>query len=922
MPSPTAPVIIIGAGISGLTFAHGLQKANIPFQVFERDRGVNARGQGYHIRVNGEDDYTRIEATCAHTKLGGGASLNAITGELNPRQIPTPRHGVLPLIVDRTVLRTQLLKGLEEFVSFNKEFKAFTLLETGGMIVHFTDDTSTQGSLLVGADGARSRVTREYLPFHLPIDTEGRCIFGKTPLTPLLSSELDLRALAGMCVFTDSTHYIPLGLLLEPIRFKENEYRCELPEDYIYWVLFSRKDHPSDINTVAEIKGFGPDAAKLSRNLTSHWIPSIHPLFAHQDESQTGVIRVSSFKPTLCFWEPRASVTLIGDAVHAMSPTAGIGANTALKGAALLVKILGEEGILKESIGKYEVSMREFAGEAIEKSGTGVIAATDSSRPRGVSPEFAKFYKATDSFTCISNPSIKIDVSQVNDDYCDCPDGSDEPGTAACSYLSDLSPPATDDAATSKVNITLALPGFYCKNKGHQASYIPFQYVNDGICDYELCCDGSDEFDHVGSVTCPNKCKEIGKEWRKLGEQRQKSMANAIKKKKEFVTQAQRLRKEVEDRIQSLTAEVEVSKLKVASLEGALEEAERQEKSKVIKDPEGGSPVQVLAKLAKERVEELRGTLTEVKSQRDALRNKVMDLEMILGDFKAEYNPNFNDEGVKRAVQKWEDYSATSALADPDFALEQDIIEIMKPDSETGVIDWDEWEKGEEESDIELLYKFEAYLPPSLQDWIGSKLRQFKTLLEENGILASTPKPSGAAESKALQDARAALKTAETSLDQTKTSLIKENEDLNKDYGPSDIFRALKNSCISRDSGEYTYELCFFGRTSQKPKKGGGDTNMGNFVRFDKIQVDDGPVPADGKGLGSGERWAMRYENGQSCWNGPQRSTLVILGCAEEGEVWKVVEEEKCVYRMEVGTPAVCESSGGNESGKIEKDEL
>ena len=54
-----------------------------------------------------------------------------------------------------------------------------------------------------------------------------------------------------------------------------------------------------------------------------------------------------------------------------MSPTAGTGANTALKGAALLVKILGEEGILKESIGKYEVSMREFAGEAIEKSGTG-----------------------------------------------------------------------------------------------------------------------------------------------------------------------------------------------------------------------------------------------------------------------------------------------------------------------------------------------------------------------------------------------------------------------------------------------------------------------------------------------------------------------------------------------------------------------
>ncbi|KAH8707104.1 glucosidase II beta subunit-like-domain-containing protein [Phaeosphaeriaceae sp. PMI808] len=69
-----------------------------------------------------------------------------------------------------------------------------------------------------------------------------------------------------------------------------------------------------------------------------------------------------------------------------------------------------------------------------------VNAASEPARPRGVGPEFAKYYKNPETFMCISNPSITVPVENINDDYCDCPDGSDEPGTAACSYISPLSP--------------------------------------------------------------------------------------------------------------------------------------------------------------------------------------------------------------------------------------------------------------------------------------------------------------------------------------------------------------------------------------------------------------------------------------------------------------------------------------------------
>jgi protein kinase C substrate 80K-H len=43
------------------------------------------------------------------------------------------------------------------------------------------------------------------------------------------------------------------------------------------------------------------------------------------------------------------------------------------------------------------------------------------------------------------------------------------------------------------------------------------------------------------------------------------------------------------------------------------------------------------------------------------------------------------------------------------------------------------------------------------------------------------------------------------------------------------------------------------------------------------------------------------------------------LACAEQNEIWKVFEEEKCVYRMEVGSPAVCEAL---KKAEVVKDEL
>lgn len=116
---------------------------------------------------------------------------------------------------------------------------------------------------------------------------------------------------------------------------------------------------------------------------------------------------------------------------------------------------------------------------------------------RGTHEQQARFYEqnSQNKFVCIRSLE-EIDFKMVNDDYCDCLDGSDEPGTSACGNGM-----------------------FFCRNQEHFPKSLHSSMVNDGICD---CCDGSDEwknevllhnFDivlqkrmHKYHPPCPNVC--------------------------------------------------------------------------------------------------------------------------------------------------------------------------------------------------------------------------------------------------------------------------------------------------------------------------------------------------------------------------------------------------------------------------------
>ena len=466
-------------------------------------------------------------------------------------------------------------------------------------------------------------------------------------------------------------------------------------------------------------------------------------------------------------------------------------------------------------------------------------------------------------FICL-DLSKKIPFSQVNDDFCDCPDSSDEPGTSAC--------PNGE---------------FYCFNIAFRPKNIPSRLVNDGYCD---CCDGSDEYKSPSGLLCENTCVEKGRDEMTKLKKYEFIHQEGYKRKLEFIQLASQNREEKENELTGLRQEVDIASEDMVRAEYEKKQAEE------------------LANEAKEKHKEI----VEVMKQ-EALQNKIIEVYNSLdtnhdGTVSAEelkVRPELDANGDGAADQtelttvfgdsldngisseefnyRWDEYQAAKTA----FTKRQDeIIRAIKEGNETRVPQPESENSNGEDTGI----------PP--EDQYDSEGESSDEIPPPNNNESEEPNIEYDSDTKALisaaDDSRRVYEDAKRAHDDIQGKIDSIDKFLSLDLGTEHEYYPTSEKCFSKDDREYTYELCPFKKVIQRPKNGGRETSLGVWGEWEESPF-----------LHS----SMLYNKGERCWNGPERTTQVILLCGSESEVISVDEPNRCQYAFEFRTPAACQAT-------------
>lgn len=369
-------IAVIGGGIGGLCLAQGLHQAGVDVTVFERDRTPADRLQGYRVHIDPHGAQALRDCLPPHlwqafldTTGRSGQDFAFLTERLKQLLLIETPDGSDHYSVSRITLRQVLLSGLEDVVRFGKTYERYERNADGTVTLHFADGTTATADIVVAADGGTSRVRRQYLPHAQRVETGIITVAGKFPLTDWTRGLVDRRLVEG------PNNVLPpkgMGMFCAPHEapdpvggFGGTEQEGALMENtggYVLWAFgASGRRFPTGI---AEMSG--KELQSTVAELIRSWHPDLQRLVTMSHPDTVSLLPIRTSIP-IGPWQA-TNVTLLGDAIHSMTPMRGIGANTALRDARLLCQALtgGEDEV--KAIAAYEEQMREYGFAAVNDS--------------------------------------------------------------------------------------------------------------------------------------------------------------------------------------------------------------------------------------------------------------------------------------------------------------------------------------------------------------------------------------------------------------------------------------------------------------------------------------------------------------------------------------------------------------------------